>query len=182
MLQEQQNSTPKPPRSGLAILTLVIIALVSSQIYSLFQIQQLKNALTEAAADIEVLANGLDYTTALAKNADSFAHSHPFSDIRLKINVTPLSNALERVLSLQSVQYNWRKDVLPYANFGDELQIGLIAQDVQKIFPGLVVAMPNGYLAVDYEMLTPILVEAIKEQQIQINDLQALLSDITINR
>ncbi len=55
-------------------------------------------------------------------------------------------------------------------NFDSERQLGLIAQDVEKIFPELVRTDDKGYKAVSYEKLTVILLESLKEQQKQIDE------------
>ncbi|MBK8495244.1 MAG: tail fiber domain-containing protein [Chitinophagaceae bacterium] len=55
--------------------------------------------------------------------------------------------------------------------FTDAGQIGFIAQEVEKVFPELVVTCKDGYKAVDYSKITPVLLEAIKDQQKQIDEL-----------
>ena len=92
------------------------------------------------------------------------------SDIRFKKNITPLANSLDKVLKLQGVNYFWKTKEFPDRYFNDKRQIGLIAQEVEKIFPELVLTDTDGYKSVDYSKLTPILVEAIKELKAE-NDL-----------
>lgn len=58
-------------------------------------------------------------------------------------------------------------------NFDDETHIGVIAQDVEKVFPELVITDDNGYKAVAYDKLSAVLLEGMKEQQAQINILKA---------
>jgi hypothetical protein len=87
------------------------------------------------------------------------------SDIRLKKNITPLSNSLSNILALNGVNFDWRRDEFPQMGLSDTRQIGLIAQDVEKVLPLLVNEGPNGYLSVDYSKIAPVLVEAVKEQQ-----------------
>lgn len=87
------------------------------------------------------------------------------SDIRYKKNITPLSNAMMKVLKMQGVQYMWRVNEFPDKQFSDAQQIGFIAQDIEKICPELVVTDADGYKSVDYSKVTPLLVEAIKELQ-----------------
>jgi hypothetical protein len=60
-------------------------------------------------------------------------------------------------------------------NFTNDVQIGLIAQDVEKVFPNLVMTDNNGYKAVSYEKLSVILVEGLKEQQKQIEGQQQII-------
>ena len=78
--------------------------------------------------------------------------------MRLKENITPLQNVLDRVLQLNGVNFTWRSDDTHSPD------IGFIAQDVQKIFPELVVEDKNdGMLSVKYMNMTAVLTEAIKE-------------------
>ena len=107
------------------------------------------------------------------------------SDKRYKKNILPLNNALNNVLKLQGVTYNWRKDEFPDKGFTDNTQIGFIAQDIEKIFPQMVFTDDKGYKSVDYSRLTPVLVEALKAQQKiidtqnqSINELKAEVKDI----
>lgn len=89
------------------------------------------------------------------------------SDSRLKENIAPLTNSLEKVLKLQGVNFTWRSDV------GHAQDIGLIAQDVQEVLPELVIQdKNNGLLSVKYQNMVAVLAEAIKEQQQQIEDLK----------
>jgi hypothetical protein len=87
------------------------------------------------------------------------------SDIRWKKNITEIDDALSNVLKLKPVTYQWKTDEFPGMNFTNDVQIGLIAQDVEKVFPNLVMTNNNGYKAVSYEKLSVILLEGMKEQQ-----------------
>lgn len=87
------------------------------------------------------------------------------SDIRYKKELSPLSDALSNVLKLQGVNYFWKANDFPELKFSDRKQIGFIAQEIEKIYPELVLTDKEGYKSVDYSKLTPVLVEAIKEQQ-----------------
>jgi hypothetical protein len=90
------------------------------------------------------------------------------SDLRWKKNLEQIQNVLPELGKLQGVKYNWRTDEYPGMNFEKETQIGLVAQEVEKIFPDLVRTDDKGYKAVSYEKLSVILLEGIKEQQEQI--------------
>lgn len=85
------------------------------------------------------------------------------SDIRYKKDIQPLQNALSKVMQLKGVSYYFRKDEFKEKHFTDDKQVGLIAQEVEKIYPELVQTDAEGYKSIDYSKLTPILVEAIKE-------------------
>ena len=75
------------------------------------------------------------------------------------------------VMKLRGVNFYWKKEEFPQKGFTDEKQIGFIAQEMEKIYPELVITQPDGYKSVDYSKLTPVLVEAIKEQQKLIHQL-----------
>jgi len=79
-----------------------------------------------------------------------------------------LNDSLAKVTSLRGVTYK-RKDG---GNGDQHKQIGLIAQEVERVFPELVVPGFNRMKSLDYNGLIPILVEAIKELQAQISELQ----------
>jgi trimeric autotransporter adhesin len=82
------------------------------------------------------------------------------SDANLKTNITTSPYGLEQVLQMKPVQYNWKTN--PTA----DLQIGFLAQDIQKIIPEAVVVPSNGDpLGMKYTELIPVLVKAIQEQQ-----------------
>ena len=89
-----------------------------------------------------------------------------FEPKSLKTNIVPISNALDKVLQLKGVEF----DFINNNDYGylQKHQIGLIAQDVQRIVPEVVAKNKNGTLGVSYEHLVSLLVEAIKEQQKQI--------------
>ncbi len=103
--------------------------------------------------------NGKDLETELA-----LGKSLPTSDERLKENVTTIQNALEKVSSLRGVEFDFKET--------KQKQIGVIAQEVEKIIPEVVGENPNGYKGVQYGNLVGLLIEAIKEQQKQINELK----------
>ena len=94
------------------------------------------------------------------------------SDKRYKKNIKPLEDALASILSTNGVNYNWKTKQFPEKDFSDDLQIGFIAQEIEKIYPQMVFTDDKGYKAVDYSRLTPVLVEAMKEQQQLIEELK----------
>lgn len=94
-----------------------------------------------------------------------------FSDARIKENVETLPNALESVKQMRGVTYN---------KIGEEKQsIGVIAQEVQAVLPQIVSEHNDGMLSVAYGNVTAVLIEAIKEQQKQIEELKAQLDGLT---
>jgi hypothetical protein len=94
------------------------------------------------------------------------------SDIRLKENIVPIPNALDKISKISGNTYDWRvelKDVHGYE--GND--VGVIAQEVEAVLPQLVQDRDNGYKAVKYDKLVALLIQGIKEQQLQIEELKA---------
>lgn len=90
------------------------------------------------------------------------------SDVRLKTGIKPIEGALDKILALEGVTYGWKDP-----NASKKRQIGLIAQDVEKQFPELVATDENGMKSVAYSNMVAPLVEAVKEQQKEIEELRA---------
>jgi dihydroorotase len=88
------------------------------------------------------------------------------SDLSLKKDIVPISNSLDKIEKLNGVYFNWKSN--------DEPSIGLIAQDVEKVFPQAVSTNSDtGLKSVDYGKLVAPLIEAVKTQQGQIDVLKA---------
>lgn len=100
------------------------------------------------------------------------------SDVRYKTNISPIKNSLKNLMQLQGVNYYWKTSEYGNMNFTDKLQIGFIAQDLEKVFPEMVFTDEKGYKSIDYSRLTPVLVETIKEQQKQITAISNRLNEI----
>jgi hypothetical protein len=77
------------------------------------------------------------------------------SDARLKENVRPIEHALDDIERLRGVRFTWKKD--------GKRSVGVIAQDVEKVYPELVVTAPDGIKSVDYGKLAGVLIESTKE-------------------
>jgi len=93
------------------------------------------------------------------------------SDLRFKKNVKPLSDCLDRVKNLQGVTFEWNCRKYPERKFPSTMQIGCIAQDVEKFVPEVVYTDEQGYKSIAYDKLSVLLIEAIKEQQQTIDNL-----------
>jgi hypothetical protein len=87
--------------------------------------------------------------------ADSFNSA---SDARLKKNVVALEGALDKIDSIRGVHYHWVDAAQPQSR-----QVGVIAQEIQAVYPELVKEGGNGYLSVDYPKLTAVLIQSVKE-------------------
>ena len=98
------------------------------------------------------------------------------SDIRFKENVTPISDALFKIQQIRGVEFDWISDKEHHAYDGHD--VGVIAQEVEKVLPEVVATRDSGYKAVKYEKMMPLLIEAIKEQQEQIEELKQQIEEM----
>ncbi len=129
-------------------------------------------ASTSKTTGAVIVTGGVGISGALNVGGDVVAYAS--SDERLKDNIELISNPIEKVQSLKGVTWNWNDNA-------DELQqslpnVGVIAQDVEKVLPQLVTDRDSGFKGVDYAKLTGLLIEAIKDQQKQIDELKSKIS------
>jgi hypothetical protein len=105
------------------------------------------------------------------------------SDARLKTDVCPLTGGLDGVERLRPVRFNWNRRRNLDRRHSDQPQIGLIAQEVREVVPEAVAERSDGYLAVDYSRLTPILIQAMRELRAekdqQLAERDAQIADLT---
>ena len=107
-----------------------------------------------------------------------------YSDIRLKTDITPIENALDKIMKISGVYYR-SNDVAEYYGYTDKRkQVGVLAQQIEAVLPEIVVPAPfdiaedgssksgENYKTVHYEKLVALLIEAIKEQQKQIDEIK----------
>ena len=111
-----------------------------------------------------------------SNGGDVYARAYYYtSDRVLKTNIKPITGALDKVLQLNGVSFDWKAT--------GEAGIGFIAQDVEKIFPEFVDSDSiTGLKSINYGNLTTPIVEAIKEQQGQIEALQAEIAELKADR
>ncbi len=100
------------------------------------------------------------------------------SDIRWKKDITALPNVIENIKQMRGVSYYWKTESFPYQNFTTDKQIGLIAQEVEKVYPELIKTNDEGFKSMDYMSLTAVLLEAVKAQQNQIDELKNKVDEI----
>lgn len=99
------------------------------------------------------------------------------SDSRLKENVEPIANALDKVKSLTGVMFDWKDEYLQQRGGVDDYFVtkhdtGLIAQDVERVLPEIVKDRPDGFKGIQYDKLAGLLVEAIKELSDRLDKLE----------
>ena len=93
------------------------------------------------------------------------------SDINLKDNIRPIESALFKVQQINGVTFDWNeKSSKIQQDKGHD--VGLIAQEVEKVLPEVVVLRPDGIMAIQYEKVVPLLVESIKELTKRVEELE----------
>ncbi len=105
-------------------------------------------------------------------NASTSVTYNTSSDYRMKENIRPLENGLDRLKQLKPVKFDWKTN--------DETSEGFIAHEVQEIFPDAIAGEKDGeeMQGMDYGRITPLLVKAIQEQQEQIETLKAEIQEL----
>ncbi|MCH8838239.1 MAG: tail fiber domain-containing protein [Candidatus Marinimicrobia bacterium] len=134
---------------------------------------------TEENTNSDPVIYAMTYGTGRAAYFEGRIYTHGVdepSDIRLKRNISTLNSALLHVQKLRGVQFEWNREDYPDRNFKPGKQYGFIAQEVEQVLPELVREDQDGYKAVDYQKMTVFLVEALKEQQKQIEELSAAVT------
>jgi uncharacterized protein YlzI (FlbEa/FlbD family) len=99
------------------------------------------------------------------------------SDERLKTNLQPIINPIEKINKIGGYTFDWIDDEDLYKIHGFKgSDIGVIAQEIEQILPEVVITRDNGYKAVKYEKIIALLIEGIKQQQKQIDKLEQELN------
>jgi len=130
------------------------------------------------SSTLGVIVGSLSTGTPIPVGADAHgAMNHFVSDYRLKKNIEPIESALDKVLSMTGVNFEWKSKEEGNDHFagGTGKRIGLIAQDVEKVVPE-VVFQEGEYYGMNYSPLVSLLVEAVKERQKQIDNLAERLN------
>ena len=93
------------------------------------------------------------------------------SDKQLKDNITLIPNSLEKITKIGGYTFDWndKQDIYEVGSH----DIGVIAQEIESILPEVVTTRDNGYKAVKYEKIIPLLIEAIKELKAEVDDLKS---------
>jgi len=98
--------------------------------------------------------------------------AHYSSDERLKENINPIEDALNKIDAISGVTFDWNETALEMYPERTGRDVGVIAQQIQSVVPELVVERENGYLAVNYEKITALLIQGIKELKAEIEELK----------
>ena len=98
------------------------------------------------------------------------------SDIRFKENIKPIENAIDKIRKISGNTYDWKEEnKVEHGYEGND--VGVIAQEIEAVLPQLVQTRESGFKAVKYDKLVALLIEGIKEQQLQIEQLRIDLNN-----
>lgn len=115
------------------------------------------------------------------------------SDRRLKKNIQPMPGMLSKLMQLKPSTFLYRSDEYKFMSLPTESQLGLIAQEVETLFPeavtdnthpgemdseGKTIGAPFDYKGVDYTVMIPVLIKGMQEQQVQIEELKSTISKL----
>ena len=105
------------------------------------------------------------------------------SDIRLKTNIKPIENSLFKLQQINGMTFDWTDEEIERRGGEDgyfvrKHDVGVIAQEVEIVLPEIVAERLDGYKAVKYEMIVPLLIEAIKEMSTKIDMLQNRIEEL----
>jgi hypothetical protein len=100
------------------------------------------------------------------------------SDSRLKKDVLQITNSMDIIKRLNPVTYNFQRDEFPSLGLSTTLQYGFIAQEMEKVLPTHVEVAGNGYKAINYVMLIPILTKALQETNGQLEQSNAQILNL----
>jgi hypothetical protein len=99
------------------------------------------------------------------------------SDKNFKENIKPIENPIEKIRKISGNTYDWKEEMKEFHGFEGN-DVGVIAQEIEAVLPQLVQTRDNGYKAVKYDKLVALLIEGIKEQQIQIDNLTLQVEEL----
>ena len=119
--------------------------------------------------------SALDVTGTIRASADVVAYYS--SDERLKENIKTIENPIEKVKQIRGVEFDW-KEGYEDIHHNEGHDIGLIAQDVEKVVPEIVMDREDGYKGIRYEKMVGLLIEGMKEQQKQIEELKSEIQEL----
>ncbi len=144
---------------------------------------------TGGAQIVNVSSTGIDITGAITATGNITAYS---SDKRLKTNIVPIQDPLSKLSTISGYTYRWNIDKCNKVGFKPEdiPEVGVLAQEINEILPEVIKPAPfdrdkdgnsssgDNYLTVQYEKIVPLLIECIKAQQTQIDELKVCLSKL----
>jgi len=137
---------------------------------------------TQASSAVTITGGTISGITSLAVSgaitATGDITAYNTSDRRLKTNISQIQDSLHKVNSINGVTFDWNEEGQKSRQseeeiFGNRREAGVIAQEIEEVLPEVVVTRKDGYKAVRYEKLVPLLIEAIKELTAKVEMLES---------
>ena len=125
---------------------------------------------TQGTTGLTYSGGTMTVTGAISATGDIIAFNT--SDSRLKTNVTAITDALEKIDQISGVTFDWVPEISLTDPLKANREAGVLAQEVEKVLPEVVTTRDDGYMAVRYEKLVPLLIEAIKELKQKVTQLE----------
>jgi len=127
------------------------------------------------------LSGGPVAATTITATGDITAFST--SDNRLKTNIIKIDNAIDKVNKISGITFDWTEEARKSRQneeevFGNRRETGVIAQEVEEVLPEVVIDRVDGYKAVRYEKIVPLLIEAIKDLSGQVDDVKQQIKEL----
>jgi hypothetical protein len=150
---------------------------------STFRLQYTTNGFSSVTTPLFVTSNGaLGLNVTPTNTAGRFEAlndivAYSSSDKRWKKNIKNINSPLEKLSQINGVEFDWIEDEPVHGNKGHD--IGVIAQEIEQVLPEIVQTRESGMKAVQYDKIIPLLVECIKDQQKQIDELKQIINGIT---
>ena len=119
-----------------------------------------------------IIDGGVGIAKTLNVGEDVVAYAS--SDERYKDNITPIENPIDKIKEIGGYEFDWNDK---HEVFKGQHDVGIIAQEIEKVLPEIVETRESGYKAVKYEKIVALLIEGIKEQQLQIDELKHQLNE-----
>ena len=126
-----------------------------------------------AAGNLRIIGNisGSSISSSGDILADGDVVAYNSSDERLKDNIEVIQGSLDKIGEIRGVEFDWNEKSPGWAQERGH-DVGVVAQEVQKILPEVVTERKNGYLGVDYKRIVPLLIESIKELKEEVEELK----------
>ncbi len=134
--------------------------------------------LIRASGNVGINTTSPSYTLHVNGSVAGIGAYNALSDLRYKTNIATIGNALDKVMKLRGINFDWKKSDYPEIAFGDGRQIGFVAQEIAQVMPEVVSKDSKGIYSVAYGSVVPLLVEAMKEQEKKIESQQQQIDDL----
>jgi hypothetical protein len=114
---------------------------------------------------------GMCFTSTGDLRVEKDVVAYASSDQSLKDNLTPITNALDKTLTLTGYEFDWNDKQQTHTGH----DVGVVAQEVEQVLPEVVATREDGTKAVKYEKIVPLLIESIKELSARVEQLESQL-------